>query len=117
LSRSARGLVYLWTNRFVLGAISLDLIAVLLGGATALLPVFARDVMHAGSQGFGILRAAPAIGGVIMALILGAFPIKRHAGMKMFLGSAASAWPPWYSPCPSRSGCRPWPWRCWGRPT
>ena len=79
------GLVYLWTNRFVLGAISLDLFAVLLGGATALLPVYARDVLHAGSQGFGALRAAPAIGGVAMALLLGARPIKRHSGVKMFL--------------------------------
>jgi len=82
------GLLYLWTNRFVLGAISLDLFAVLLGGATALLPVYARDVLHAGSQGFGILRAAPAIGGVAMALVLGARPIKRHAGVKMFLAVA-----------------------------
>lgn len=82
------GLVYLWTNRFVLGAISLDLFAVLLGGATALLPVYARDVLHAGPHGFGVLRAAPAIGGVTMALVLGARPIRRHAGLKMFLGVA-----------------------------
>jgi MFS family permease len=82
------GLVYLWTNKFVLGAISLDLFAVLLGGATALLPVYARDVLHVGSQGFGVLRAAPAIGGVAMALWLGARPIRRHAGVKMFLGVA-----------------------------
>ena len=82
------GLVYLWTNKFVLGAISLDLFAVLLGGATALLPVYARDVLNVGSQGFGILRASPAIGGVVLALWLGARPIKRHAGIKMFLGVA-----------------------------
>ena len=82
------GLVYLWTNKFVLGAISLDLFAVLLGGATALLPVYARDVLHVGSQGFGVLRAAPAIGGVAMAVWLGARPIRRHAGVKMFLGVA-----------------------------
>jgi MFS family permease len=82
------GLAYLWRNRFLLGAISLDLFAVLLGGATALLPVYARDVLHAGSQGFGILRAAPAVGGVTMALVLGARPIRRHAGIKMFLGVA-----------------------------
>jgi MFS family permease len=80
------GLVYLWRNKFVLGAISLDLFAVLLGGATALLPVYARDVLHVGSQGFGILRAAPAVGGVAMAIWLGARPIRRHAGVKMFLG-------------------------------
>ena len=88
LEQIREGLVYLWTNRFVLGAISLDLFAVLLGGATALLPVYARDVLHAGSQGFGVLRAAPAIGGVTMALVLGARPIRRHAGVKMFLAVA-----------------------------
>ena len=82
------GLGYLLRNHFVLGAISLDLFAVLLGGATALLPVYARDVLHAGANGFGILRAAPAIGGVAMALSLSARPIKRHAGVKMFLGVA-----------------------------
>lgn len=82
------GLAYLRTNKFVLGAISLDLFAVLLGGATALLPVYARDVLHAGSTGFGILRAAPAIGGVAIAVILSGRPIKRHAGVKMFLGVA-----------------------------
>jgi MFS family permease len=88
LEQIREGLHYLWTNRFVLGAISLDLFAVLLGGATALLPVYARDVLHAGSQGFGVLRAAPAIGGVAMAAVLGARPIKRHAGIKMFLAVA-----------------------------
>ena len=88
MAQIREGLVYLWTNRFVLGAISLDLFAVLLGGATALLPVYARDVLHAGSQGFGVLRAAPAIGGVAMAILLGARPIKRHAGLKMFLAVA-----------------------------
>jgi MFS family permease len=88
LEQIREGLHYLWTNRFVLGAISLDLFAVLLGGATALLPVYARDVLHAGSEGFGVLRAAPAIGGVSMALVLGALPIRRHAGIKMFLAVA-----------------------------
>jgi MFS family permease len=88
MTQIREGLVYLWTNKFVLGAISLDLFAVLLGGATALLPVYARDVLHVGSQGFGVLRAAPAIGGVAVAIWLGAAPIKRHAGVKMFLGVA-----------------------------
>ena len=54
--------MYLWGNKLVLGAISLDLFAVLLGGATGLLPVFARDVLEVGPQGFGILRASPAVG-------------------------------------------------------
>ena len=88
MAQIKEGLVYLWTNKFVLGAISLDLFAVLLGGATALLPVFARDVLKVGSEGFGILRAAPAIGGVAMAVLLTSRPIRRHAGIKMFLGVA-----------------------------
>ncbi len=82
------GLHYLWTNKIVLGAISLDLFAVLLGGATALLPVFARDILQVGSEGFGILRAAPAVGGVTLAAILATYPIKRQAGVKMLLGVA-----------------------------
>ena len=89
MTQIREGLHYLWTNKLVLGAISLDLFAVLLGGATALLPVFARDILQVGSQGFGILRAAPAVGGVIVAMILTARPIKRHAGVKMLLGVAA----------------------------
>ena len=82
------GLVYVWTNRIVLGATSLDLFAVLLGGATALLPVFARDVLHVGAEGFGILRAAPAIGAVAMAVVLAWRPIVRRAGIWMFSGVA-----------------------------
>jgi hypothetical protein len=61
------GLRYVRHNRLVLGAISLDLFAVLLGGATAMLPVFARDVLHAGPEGLGHLRAAPAIGATLTA--------------------------------------------------
>jgi MFS family permease len=83
------GLAYVWTNKVVFGAISLDLFAVLLGGATALLPVFARDVLHAGATGFGVLRAGPAIGASVMALLLSRSPIKRHAGLWMFGGVAA----------------------------
>lgn len=83
------GLVYVWTNKVVLGAISLDLFAVLLGGATALLPVFARDVLQVGSTGFGLLRAAPALGAAGVAIWLGRSPIRRHAGLWMFAGVAA----------------------------
>lgn len=82
------GIAYVWTNKIVFGAISLDLFAVLLGGATALLPVFARDVLHAGPQGFGILRAGPAIGATLVAMILASHPIRRHAGVIMFAGVA-----------------------------
>lgn len=83
------GLVYVWQNRVVFGAISLDLFAVLLGGATALLPAFATDILHVGPMGFGLLRAGPAVGGLLMAGWLTWFPIKRRAGVKMFLGVAA----------------------------
>jgi MFS family permease len=83
------GLVYVWSNKIVLGAISLDLFAVLLGGATALLPVFARDVLHVGATGFGILRSGPAIGAMIMAFLLSRAPIRKHAGLWMFGGVTA----------------------------
>jgi MFS family permease len=79
------GLVYLWGNKLVLGAISLDLFAVLLGGATGLLPVFARDVLDVGPQGFGILRASPAVGALLVAGYLAYRPIRTRAGVKMFL--------------------------------
>jgi len=82
------GLAYVWNNRVVFGAISLDLAAVLLGGATALLPVFARDVLHIGPEGFGILRASPAVGAAIVAVMLAVRPIRRHAGIVMFWGVA-----------------------------
>jgi MFS family permease len=82
------GLAYVWHTRVVFGAISLDLAAVILGGATALLPAFARDVLHAGPEGFGILRSGPAIGATVVALYLAANPIRRHAGIIMFAGVA-----------------------------
>ena len=62
---------------------SLDLFAVLLGGATALLPIFARDILHTGPQGLGLLRAAPAVGALLMTLLLVRFPLQRHAGYKL----------------------------------
>src|SRR5262249_54564687 len=79
------GLQYLWGNKLILGAISLDLFAVLLGGATALLPVFARDVLGVGPEGFGVLRSAPAVGAVLVAGCLARRPIRTHAGVKMLL--------------------------------
>jgi MFS family permease len=82
------GLRYVWNQKIVFGAISLDLFAVLLGGATALLPVFARDVLHIGPQGFGILRSGPAIGATIVALLLAARPLRQKAGLFMFAGVA-----------------------------
>ena len=77
------GLVYLWSNKIVLGAISLDLFAVFLGGATALLPVFARDILHVGADGFGLLRSGPALGGGLVTLVLSVKPIRRYAGTWM----------------------------------
>ncbi|HEX3365985.1 MFS transporter [Phenylobacterium sp.] len=82
------GLAYVWNQRIVFGAISLDLFAVLLGGATALLPVFARDILHIGAQGFGVLRSGPAIGATAVALLLAANPIRHKAGWFMFGGVA-----------------------------
>lgn len=82
------GLSYVWREKIVFGAISLDLFAVLLGGATALLPVFARDVLHVGPEGFGLLRAGPAIGATVIALWLAAHPIRSRAGAYMFGGVA-----------------------------
>jgi MFS family permease len=77
------GLAYVRRNRLVLGAISLDLFAVLLGGATAMLPVFARDILHVGSEGLGHLRAAPALGAAAVALWFAFRPLKRNVGVKM----------------------------------
>ncbi|KDU96780.1 MFS transporter [Komagataeibacter rhaeticus] len=72
----------------MLGAISLDLFAVLLGGATAMLPVYASDILHAGPLGLGLLRAAPAIGAVLCSVILVWKPLNRQAGARMFLSVA-----------------------------
>jgi MFS family permease len=79
------GLAYVRNNKIVLGAITLDLFAVLLGGATAMLPVYARDVLHVGSEGLGALRAAPSVGAALTALLLARRPLRRHVGVKMFV--------------------------------
>ena len=80
----AEGLNYVWSTKVVLGAISLDLFAVLLGGVTALLPVYARDILHVGPQGFGILRAAPSAGAIVTGFVLAARPLRSRVGLKMF---------------------------------
>jgi MFS family permease len=82
------GFDFISKEKIVLGAISLDLFAVLLGGATALMPVFASEILVLGPFGLGLLRAAPGIGGILMALYLASFPIKRSAGVAMFTGVA-----------------------------
>ncbi len=82
------GFRYIKAEKVVLGAISLDLFAVLLGGAVALMPVFARDVLVLGPWGLGLLRAAPGVGAVGMAIWLAAHPIRNRAGLYMFIGVA-----------------------------
>jgi MFS family permease len=82
------GLRFVWRRHIVLGAISLDLFAVLFGGATALLPAYASDVLHVGVEGLGWLRAAPGAGAAMMAAALTVWPISRRAGRAMFAGVA-----------------------------
>jgi MFS family permease len=77
------GLTYIRDHPVVLGAISLDLVAVLLGGATALLPIFAAEVLHVGPLGLGALRSMPAAGAVLVAVYLAYRPLQRHAGLRM----------------------------------
>jgi MFS family permease len=79
------GFRYIFSNKVVLGAISLDMFAVLMGGAVALLPIYAKDILHAGPQELGFLRAAPGIGAIAMAVFLTRFPIRDHAGKLLFL--------------------------------
>ncbi len=82
------GFRYIRAEKVVLGAISLDLFAVLLGGATALMPIFARDILTLGPWGLGLLRAAPGVGAIAMAVFLAAYPLKHSAGIAMFIGVA-----------------------------
>ncbi|APG92772.1 MFS transporter [Sinorhizobium americanum] len=82
------GFRYIKADKVVLGAISLDLFAVLLGGAVALMPVFARDILVLGPWGLGLLRAAPGVGAVGMAIWLAAHPIRNRVGLSMFVGVA-----------------------------
>ncbi len=77
------GLRYIWQNKLIFGAISLDLFAVLLGGAVALLPVYAREILKIGAMGLGILRSAPGVGAVAMAIVVAHWPLRRRAGMAM----------------------------------
>ena len=82
--RVREGIVFVRRRQEIFGAISLDLFAVLLGGATALLPFFAHNVLHVGSVGFGILKAGIAIGAAVMSVVLTVMPLGRHTGLKMF---------------------------------
>ncbi len=79
----AEGFEYVWHHKMLLGCISLDLFAVLLGGATAMLPAYARDILHLGPSGLGLLRAAPGLGAAVTSVVLAQWPIKYGVGNKM----------------------------------
>jgi hypothetical protein len=82
------GVDFIWNNKPILGAVSLDLFAVLLGGATALLPMFAKDILHTGPTGLGLLRAAPAVGALLMSIALARWPLQRRVGHTLLLAVA-----------------------------
>ena len=82
------GVGFVWQRKVLLGAISLDLFAVLLGGATALLPIYARDILHTGPEGLGLLRAAPAVGALLMSLVLMRWPLRRRVGRRLLAAVA-----------------------------
>ena len=77
------GVKFVFNNKTILGALSLDMIAVLFGGAVALLPIFAQDILKVGPEGFGVLRAAPAVGAFLMLIISAYIPFTKNAGMKL----------------------------------
>src|SRR5215471_10672296 len=83
------GFRFIWDKKVVLGSISLDMFAVLLGGAVALLPVYAREILHTGPWGLGLLRSAPGVGAALMAIVVAHRPIKRRAGVTMLMFVAA----------------------------
>ena len=82
------GVAFVWQRKLLLGATSLDLFAVLLGGASALLPIYARDILHTGPVGLGLLRSAPAVGALAMSLLLMRWPLRRRIGQRL-LGAVA----------------------------
>ncbi len=82
------GFTFVWHHKVLLGATSLDLFAVLLGGATALLPIYARDILQIGPIGLGVLRAAPAVGALVMSMALLRWPMRRHVGYKLLVAVA-----------------------------
>jgi len=79
------GVRFVFKTKAILGAITLDMVAVLFGGAVALLPIFAQDILEVGSQGFGVLRAAPAVGAFLTMLVTAYIPISKNAGMKLLV--------------------------------
>ena len=85
LARIVDGITYMRERPILLGAISLDLFAMFLGGTTALLPIFARDILHTGPAGLGFLRTAPAMGAALVAFVLTRWQLHRHTGIAMFI--------------------------------
>ena len=83
------GFRFIWEKKLILGSISLDMFAVLLGGAVALLPIYARTILHTGPWGLGLLRSAPGVGAALMAIVVAHRPIRRRAGLTMLLSVAA----------------------------
>jgi len=84
------GFSFIWRKKLILGSISLDMFAVLLGGATALLPVYASEILHTGPWGLGLLRSAPGVGAAVMAIVVAYQPIRRRAGLTML--ACVSLW-------------------------
>lgn len=82
------GFHFIWQKKLILGSISLDMFAVLLGGAVALLPIYARTILHTGPWGLGLLRSAPGVGAALMAIVVAHWPIRRRAGIKMLMAVA-----------------------------
>lgn len=82
------GVDFIWRRKPVLGAVSLDLFAVLLGGAVALLPIYAKDILHTGAWGMGLLRSAPAVGALLTSIVLTRQPIERHVGRTLLIAVA-----------------------------
>ena len=83
------GFRFIWEKKLILGSISLDMFAVLLGGAVALLPIYAREILHTGPWGLGLLRSAPGVGAALMAILVAYRPIRRRAGLTMLFAVAA----------------------------
>jgi hypothetical protein len=83
------GFRFIWEKKLILGSISLDMFAVLLGGAVALLPIYASTILHTGPWGLGLLRSAPGVGAALMAIVVAHRPIHRRAGLTMLFSVAA----------------------------
>jgi MFS family permease len=98
------GVRFIWQRKPVLGAVSLDLFAVLLGGATALLPMYAKDILHTGPWGLGLLRASPAVGALLTSVVLTRWPLQRRVGRTLLLSVAL------YGVCMVSFGLSPYLW-------